>query len=280
MATVTENIILKYSADTKQATQSLDALDQDNDQVAESTASVNDQLDQMPGAAGAAVGGVKKLGVAFKALLANPVVLVIAAIVAGLTALFSAFTRTAEGGDTVSKIFDAIGNSIGPVLDSLGKLASGLVEFFKGNFAEGIDKMSTSFDGLADAIELTWKQSARLVDINRELHNLTVQMTKDEARITFEIAKQRVVLEDLSKSSTERLEANKKILSLNEELEQQTLRKIALELEEAKLQLEIAGQADDEVKAAELRIAQLEAQEFAAAERKFNLIRRIQTFER
>jgi len=61
------------------------------------------QLADMNGASADAVGGLKTLSNGFKALLANPVVAVIAAIVAGLTLLFNAFKKSEEGSRLLSK---------------------------------------------------------------------------------------------------------------------------------------------------------------------------------
>src|SRR4029077_20304022 len=59
---------------------------------------LKEQMSALPGPLGEAGEGVGKLSQAFKALLANPVVLVITAIVAALTLLYKAFTNTFAGG--------------------------------------------------------------------------------------------------------------------------------------------------------------------------------------
>ena len=66
--------------------------------------SFTDTLSDAPGAVGAVTKSVKGLGVAFKALLANPIILVITGIVAAVTALFKAFTSTKEGGEALDRV--------------------------------------------------------------------------------------------------------------------------------------------------------------------------------
>lgn len=63
-----------------------------------------DGMADMDGVAGQAAKGVKGLGQAFKALLANPVVAVIALIVGGLTALFQAFKQSERGAQMMARI--------------------------------------------------------------------------------------------------------------------------------------------------------------------------------
>lgn len=62
-----------------------------------------DALENTEGALGGAVGGVKKFKVALKGLLANPVVLILAALAAVLVTLFSAFGKSAKGAKMMAK---------------------------------------------------------------------------------------------------------------------------------------------------------------------------------
>ena len=268
MATATETIILKYEADTKSAQTNLDTLDQDNEQVASSTASVNDQLDQMPGAAGAAAKGLKSVGAAMKAILLNPLGAVIALIVGSVVALGAAFKRTAGGGVIFEKVFAGISAAIGPVLDALGRFASGLVEIFQGNFSAGIDKMTGAFDGLGDAIGEAVRLSNELVDINQSLIIMNRDLIVQESELQLDMEKQRSILDDVSLSTEKRISANNRLNELNKELLKSRSDFLAKELEAAKKEAELAGDSKDESDAALLRIAELKAaQNNAAAER-------------
>jgi hypothetical protein len=52
--------------------------------------------------------GVDGLGAKFRILLANPVVLVLTAIVAVLALVYKAFTNTFEGGEKMEQVFAGI----------------------------------------------------------------------------------------------------------------------------------------------------------------------------
>lgn len=89
-----------------------------------------DEMGGFPGAAGQVVGGVKGIRGAFKALLANPIVLFVAAIVAGLSALFNAFTRSEKGAKLMAKITGVVSAGMSQLVDVADALADGIIAAF------------------------------------------------------------------------------------------------------------------------------------------------------
>jgi len=92
---------------------------------------LGDQLSNVPGATGAAAGGVKGLGASLKALLANPIVLFIAAIVGGVTALFSIFKKTKAGSDLFAKSAAALQGILSAITGIVSRLYEGLLAVFE-----------------------------------------------------------------------------------------------------------------------------------------------------
>jgi hypothetical protein len=90
----------------------------------DATRELIDELDLMPGSLQGALGGVQRLGAGFKALLANPVVLVLSLIVGGLAALFNAFRKSEKGAQLMAK---ATGFVQG-ILSSLVGIATSITE--------------------------------------------------------------------------------------------------------------------------------------------------------
>jgi len=91
------------------------------------TGELIDQLSDMPGATGAAAGGVQDLQKQLLSLLKNPVALLIAAIVAGLTLLFNAFKKSAGGSRSFAKglaVLDGLFGSIIKLVEPLGEFMS------------------------------------------------------------------------------------------------------------------------------------------------------------
>jgi hypothetical protein len=87
------------------------------------TSKLLEKLEGMPGVLGSAANGVRGLGGQFKALLANPVVLFLSAIVAAGTALFQAFRKTERGANLMAKASGALQG----ILTGLVGIVDGLV---------------------------------------------------------------------------------------------------------------------------------------------------------
>ena len=69
-------------------------------------------------------GGIKAVNGAFKVLLANPIVAVIAAIVLAVTALYKAFASTKEGAEKLDQIFAGISAAMDVLRDRVLKVGS------------------------------------------------------------------------------------------------------------------------------------------------------------
>lgn len=100
------------------------------DEAKASGMSFSEQLSAIPGPIGSVVQGIKGMGTAFKALLANPVALVLTGIVAALTALYKAFTSTKEGGEKMEQVMAALGAVMDVFRDVLVKVAEVLIDIF------------------------------------------------------------------------------------------------------------------------------------------------------
>jgi len=89
-----------------------------------------DGFEEIPGATSNAATGVKTLGASFKALLANPVVLMIAAAAAALALLFKAFQKSATGSQLLLKGSAALEGAMGAVIKIAETLAQWLEKLF------------------------------------------------------------------------------------------------------------------------------------------------------
>lgn len=100
----------------------------------------------VPGFEGAA-GGVKGLGGAFKALLLNPIVAIIALIIGGVIALGKAFQGTKEGAFVLEKASAKLGASFDVLKGKLATLASEILD------GKLFDKLKDSFNEFSDVME-------------------------------------------------------------------------------------------------------------------------------
>lgn len=88
---------------------------------------LTDKLENVGGASGSVVSGTKRMSSAFKALLANPVVLTISLIVGGLAALFNAFKKSEQGAALMTKVTGLMNG----IMSQLVKLSVALAEKIK-----------------------------------------------------------------------------------------------------------------------------------------------------
>jgi hypothetical protein len=139
---------------------------------------VGDGMEQVGGSSAQAVGGIKTLGNAFKALLANPVVLVLAAIVAGLSALFSAFKKSASGArimDKASAVLDGTMAVLTKKMNELGEAAEqsfkkgedgtvGFWEALKKNVVYKFQSVIELFKAVGDGLKALWEGNTEAIE--------------------------------------------------------------------------------------------------------------------
>jgi hypothetical protein len=123
----------------------LDELEEGLEKVQFQAKQFDDQLASLPGPAGAAGNAMKALDGAFKVLIANPIIAVIAAVAAGLMLMKKALGSTAEGQETLNRLSQAFSGILGPILATVEKVA---VPLFNG-FAFILEKVAEGFQKFA-----------------------------------------------------------------------------------------------------------------------------------
>jgi len=165
---------------------------------------LGDQLTSAPGIVGQVSNSVKGLSQTFKALLANPVVAVIAAIVGALTLLFKAFTSTKAGGEAFDRVMAGIGAALDVLRDRVLKVGGAIVKFFSGDFAGAADDMKEAFSGIGDEIASEFNEAMRIKAELQAITDATRELNNERARQNKEIAQAKLVINDETKSYEER----------------------------------------------------------------------------
>jgi hypothetical protein len=132
----------------------------------------------------AAAEGASGLGKQLLVLAANPVVLILAAIVAVLTLVYTAFKNSFEGGEKLEQVFagiKAVGQSL---IDSLEKIGSAIVKIFKFDFSGAIDDMK----GVVDAAKGAYSAMSRLTQQAQGLHKEQLANDLDQAERAKKLA--------------------------------------------------------------------------------------------
>lgn len=166
----------------------------------------------------------------------------IGAIVVILGSIVAFLTTTQKGIDAINKLLIPLGNTLQRVLGIAQQLGEVFVNIFRGkaSWSELGDVIGTVGDQLSEA----WKQGQRLVEIQKELRNITLAIAANEGRINRQIAEQRQILEDLNRTDAERKKAGEQAIALQNALTQLKQQELEKQLEQAKIK---AGQNDTDV---------------------------------
>ena len=205
------------------------------DSVSGNLSKLKTDLSAIPGPVGTVVQGFTGLNTAFKAIIANPIGLLIASIVLALTGLFKILTSTKAGAEKFQQVLDGLGAAIDVVRDRLLKVGSAIVKFFSGDFKGAFSEAKGAVSGLTDEIAREAKEAANL---RKELQGIA----DDERALNIERAKQNTLVAE------SKLRINDENLSYGERLK--ALEQVrASEVKLAKQEEELAKRKFEAIKA-------------------------------
>lgn len=164
----------------KQLRAQLDDLEEGLEKVQFQAKQFDDQLASLPGPAGEAGNAIKSVDGAFKVLIANPIIAVIAAIGGALILMKKALSSTAEGQQTLNRLSQAFSAILGPILATVEKVA---VPLFNG-FAFVLEKVAQGFGKFAQFLgisESKIKEATLSVDEVQQKANEAEKKRQEEA---------------------------------------------------------------------------------------------------
>lgn len=168
-------------------------------------------------AMGQAAGGVKMLGNAFKALQANPGVLIIGVIVAHLAALVKAFKSSDSGGTEFAARMEQIKAILDVVRQRLVAVTEAIKHVFKGEWKQAAESFKEAVTGIGDQLKEATKAAydyAYAVDATMDAESNYISQSADMRNA---IAKLEYTAQDRSKSTEERKKALEEAIRLSEE---------------------------------------------------------------
>ncbi len=194
-----------------------------------------DALASMPGPAGAAGNAIKMVDGGLKAMLANPVVATIAAIVGVFMLFKKSLESTAEGQATLNRISEAFGKLLGPIMATIEAVAlpifEGLafvIEKVAGAFAYFAEKLGISKTKIAEAssgIKDFKKHNEDLAKVEKEAADKRAADAKKAAEDRKRAAEQRKkdaeqARKDAEAAKKQKIEDTKNDIDLNESLQE------------------------------------------------------------
>lgn len=180
-------------------------------------------LDGLPGPLGNTVSGIKRVGLALKALSTNTVVLIIAGIVAALTALVKAFKSTDDGATKFNAILEQIKATMDVLRNVAIDVGQTLINVFKGKttIKEAAAEIKESFTGIREEIQNATVAANEYANALDNLENSENNWISRQAELRNAQEKARFSSEDRTLSVEERRKyLNEYISLLLEEVEQ------------------------------------------------------------
>jgi len=140
----------------------------------------------------------------------------IGALVVAVGTLAAYFTQTSRGADQFAKIMGAVDATIKVVVDRAVMLGEALTLVFSGEFTKAAEKTSEAFKGIGDEIAREAKQGAALAEALDEVEDRERELIVLRAKSNKEIAKARMIADDTTKSTAERIAAVQKAFKLEQ----------------------------------------------------------------
>jgi hypothetical protein len=180
---------------------------------------IKGSLNELPGAAGAASKGVTGLGATFKALIANPVVLVITAIVGALTLLAKAFSSTRKGADLIAQGFAYFTGAIDKVMSIIGNFITSLT-----SVGDLLNKVGSFLTHPIDNFKKLGKEVSAAAEATAKLKKEQQQIERDQINniaTSKELIRQEEALKNIRdnefNTTQERIDANEKAAAIEKQ---------------------------------------------------------------
>ena len=221
------------------------------------------KLSSLPGPLGQAGEGVGKLSMAFKALLLNPVVLVITLIVGALALLFKAFTSTNDGADKLEQIMSGVGTTIDVIRDRILKVAGAIAKFFSGDFKGALADGRAAVSGIGEEISREFQAAANATRILQELGDELRDLGVSRAKLNRDLAQTKELISDENATLGQRKKAIAQVRDAEAAQSKQELENARKSLEALKAKNALSDKSDEKLQEeadAQAKIYQLEEQ--------------------
>ena len=185
---------------------------------------------QMSGAQKAAAISSNLLSTGLKILKIALISTGIGAIVVALGSLVAYLTKTQKGTELLSNVMAGLGAAINVIIDRVAKFGGTLVKVFSGDFKGAAQDVKATFAGIGDELQREIKLAYELNDIGQQLEKQEVMLNMQRAAGRKEIERLKMISDDTTKSTKERIAAAKQA----SEIEQADMKQ-QIELGEKKL---------------------------------------------
>jgi hypothetical protein len=240
------------------------------DDVSKSSGQQKASFEDLGGGIGQAIQSVKGLSKAFLALLANPVVLVITAIVGAVTLLFKAFTSTKAGGEQLDRVMAGLGAVMDVLRDNVLRSVSAFKNLVTLNF-KGLIGDLKEIAGSGTEIVDEFNKASEAMRTLQEVSDTTRELSVARAKLNRDLAESERILTDENATLEEKRKALEKVKDLEGKQTEQELANARKRVEAIQAQNDLSD-PDAEAEAlqalAEAQIALFDLEKKSAEDRR------------
>lgn len=138
----------------------------------------------------------------------------IGALVVAVGSLAAYFTSTSRGADQFASIMGGVNATIEVLRDRLIQVGEAITMLFSGEFAAAAEKAKNAFKGIGDEIAREAKQGYALAEALDAVEDRERELIVLRAKSNKEIAKARMIADDVNKSTNERISAVERAFKL------------------------------------------------------------------
>lgn len=172
-----------------------------------------DALAQMPGVAGLVGQSIQGIDMAFKVLVANPILATITAIVGAFVFMKNALSKTTEGQAALNKVSQAFSKIMGPILALINMVAIPIFE----KLADIIGAVGSAFSFFAEKLGVSKKSIAQAT---KDVDEVGKTAAENEKKRQEEAKKKE---EERAKKAQEALQKAKELAEARKRLAQDTI---------------------------------------------------------
>jgi hypothetical protein len=231
-----EEIIYKIEVEDAGASKAAQNIANSLNKVDDTVNKSKGSLSGFTGELGKAVPAVGQLTTAFKAMIATPVGLVMAAIAAAIGVITAAIKKSEPALDLIENAFNAIGTIANVLIDNLKNIGMILINLATGNFPAAIQGIKNLTSEIKNAVVA----SQQLLDLERDLEDAMFNFrlaTADEENqlkaLVIASKNRNLSLDEQAKKLNEVLEREKELVAGREDLARREavigIKKIALD---------------------------------------------------
>lgn len=199
-----------------------------------------------PGLKGA-VSGMKAMLVQMWAIVANPIGLVVVAIVGALTLLYKAFASTNDGADKLEQVMAGLSAVIDIVRDRILVVGNAIVKFFQGDFKGALAEGKKAVSGFGAEVEREFKQASNAAKSLQEVEDAMRSISVSRAKLDRDLAKSKELLTDENATYAQKVKALKEIKEAEGKQTAQELANAQKKYDAIKLQNSLSDTSDEDL---------------------------------